>query len=277
VTSRDGLRTMDLTIEPFKDPGGKIVGLLGTAVDVTTRRRQEEHLEFSREQFRSLAAHLRSIHENQRALTSREIHDKVSQMLAALELQVAGLAHTLLEGADRSAAHDRLREINEVLAATIETSERISTDLRPSVLDNLGLAAAIESKLGEFQARTGIRVEAGPLDRTALSPEGSTAVFRIVQEALTNAEHSGATCVTVSLERGLAGLVLKIRDNGRGNPAESMGLLGMRERARSSGGKITVQPIPGEGTTLWIEIPIPAVGLETPGMDAATAKQAGNR
>jgi PAS domain S-box-containing protein len=277
VTSRDGLRTMDLTIEPFKDPDGRVTGLLGTAVDITARRRQEEHLKFSREQFRSLATHLRSIHENQRALTSREIHDKVSQMLAALELQVAGIAHTLLEGADRSATHDRLREINEVLAATIETSERISTELRPSLLDNLGLAAAIESKLGEFQARTGIHVEAGPLDRTALAPESSTAVFRIAQEALTNVEHSGATSVTISLRRGFAGLVLQIRDNGRGNPTESMGLLGMKERARASGGKITVQPIPGEGTTLWIEIPIPAAGLEAAGTNATSTEEAANR
>jgi signal transduction histidine kinase len=120
-------------------------------------------------------------------------------------------------------------------------------------------------------------VEAGPLDRTALAPEGSTAVFRIVQEALTNVEHSGATSVTISLRRGFAGLVMQIRDNGRGNPAESMGLLAMRERARSSGGKITVQPIPGEGTTLWIEIPIPAAGLETAGIKATNAGDSANR
>jgi signal transduction histidine kinase len=138
------------------------------------------------------------------------------------------------------------------------------------VARQIRLAAAIESKLGEFQARTGIRVEAGPLDRTALSPEGSTAVFRIVQEALSNVEHSGATCVTVSLERGLAGLVLQIRDNGRGNPTAAMGLLGMRKGHVPQAGK-SPPASSWKGTTLWIEIPIPAVGLEAPGMNAAAA------
>jgi signal transduction histidine kinase len=111
----------------------------------------------------------------------------------------------------------------------------------------------------------GIRVVTGPLEQTALAPEVSTAVFRIVQEALTNIEHSGATFVEIRLGMELAGLVLQIRDNGRGTPEDettgygSVRLLGIQERAHSFGGRLSIQGIRGEGTTLRTEIPISAV------------------
>jgi signal transduction histidine kinase len=258
-------RTMDLSVEPFLDCEGKTVGLLGTAVDVTEQKVYEENLRQAGERFRSLAWHLQATHEDQRALTSREIHDKISQMLAALDLELAAIARMVEAGDDRKAVCDRLRAMGACLSATMASSMRISTELRPSVLDNLGLASAIEAEAHEFQARTGISVAATCLQPQALEPEAATAIFRIVQKALEGVEsRSGVTLVTITLRKGCDGLVLQIRDNGSGTSveqvteSESLRLLGMRELAGSFGGTLTVQGIQGRGTTLWVEIPVHA-------------------
>jgi signal transduction histidine kinase len=264
LTDRSGAcHIMDVMFEPFRDSDGRIVGLLGTAVDVTDRRLQEDRLKQFGEQFRSLAWHLQTTHEDQRALTSREIHDHVSQMLAALDLELATIARMLETGDDRTVICERLRAIGATLSTTITTSERISAELRPSLLDNLGLASAIEAEAQEFQARTGVSVVTTHLETATLAPEISTAVFRIVQEGLAGIEAaSGATSVSISLRKGFTGLVLQLRDNGRsrtagdGTDAESLRLLGMRELAGSFGGRITIQGIRGRGTTMWLEIPV---------------------
>jgi PAS domain S-box-containing protein len=262
---RGGLRTMDVMIEPFNDSAGNTVGLLGTAVDITEQKLHEEQLERRGEQFRKLTRYLHSTHEDERALTSREIHDNVSQMLAAVGLEIATIARAVADGVPRHGICDRLRALNQSLSTTIESSERISADLRPSLLDNLGLASAIASAAREFEARTGIPVVAGPLEPACFCPEIATAIFRIVQETLTNIErHAGATLITISLHRGFAGLMLRIHDNGRaasmdsGTDHGSLILLAMRERAGSFGGRVTVHSTRGEGTTTWIEIPAAA-------------------
>jgi signal transduction histidine kinase len=264
LTDRRGARhIMDVMFEPFRDSNGKIVGLLGTAVDVTEQRLHEEHLKHFGEQFRSLAWHLQTTHEDQRAWTSREIHDHVSQMLAALDLELATIARMVETGDDRTGICERLRGIGATLSTTITISERISAELRPSLLDNLGLASAIDAEAREFQARTGVSVVTTHLEAATLAPEISTAVFRIVQEGLAGIESdSGATSVAISLRKGVTGLVLQLRDNGRsrtagdGTDAESLRLLGMRELAGSFGGRITVQGLRGRGTTMWLEIPV---------------------
>lgn len=262
VTSRDGIRTMDLTIEPFRSSDDKIIGLLGTAVDVTERKIEEECLRESREQFRRLTAYLQAIHEDQCSMTSREIHDKVSQILAALSLELAGNARLVLEGADRSATYQGLRDLSKSLENTIRVSEGISAQLRPSLLDNLGLAAAIRSKLRQFQAHSGIAVISGPLETAKLSSDVATGAFRITEETLADIERrAAATAVRVSLTRQDTGLVLQIAENGPAIHAEedkgpeSLRLLGMKERARSFGGNLSVEVVPENGTTSWIEIP----------------------
>jgi PAS domain S-box-containing protein len=262
LTTQDGVRTFDLAIEPFRNSTGETTGLIGVAVDITERRRTEEQLRHSGEQLRRLAAYLHFVHESQCAMTSREIQNDITQMLAALQLQLTSMADGLLDGDDPSEAVESLKTISGNLVATIEMSERISTDLRPSILDNLGLAAAIEWQARRFQLLTGVSASAGPLDDVDMSPEVSTAVFRIVQETLTNvARHAGASHVGVSLRRRGTGSVLEIHDDGKGitqdelaDPA-SLGLLGMDERARSFGGRIAVEGTPGQGTTLRLEIP----------------------
>ena len=157
---------------------------------------------------------------------------------------------------------ERIRSTLQVADSTIQSVRRISTELRPNVLD-LGLAAAVEWQVQEFQARTGIRCKVRLLTQEVFAPEVSTALFRILQETLTNiARHAKATRVEVVKQKERDRLVLRIRDNGRGFDPEdpslskSLGLLGMRERAALLGGGVNVSSAPGKGTSVTAWIPL---------------------
>jgi len=159
----------------------------------------------------------------------------------------------------------RIRSTQQLASRIIQSVRRISTELRPGILD-LGLAAAVEWQVQEFQARTGIQCELRLLTQEAFAPDVSTALFRILQEALTNvARHAKATRVEVVKQKLRDRLVLRIRDNGRGfDPADpsiskSLGLLGMRERAAILGGQVNVSSAQGKGTavTAWIPLRAP--------------------
>lgn len=229
----------------------------------------------SEEELRGLAAHLVSVREEERARIAREIHDQLGQALTALQLDLAWVRRRLAR-CDGSAApreiRDRLRAMSGLVDETMLSMRRIVTDLRPVVLDQLGLSAAIEWQAREFEARTGVRclLRSSIRDRR-FDPEISTAVFRIFQETLTNAaRHSEARRVTVrlSVKRGV--LRLEVKDNGRGIPQEavgsrkSMGLMGMRERALLHGGVVVVSGVPGRGTSVRVRIPLAAAARETP-------------
>ncbi len=263
ITLAGNTHTMDLTLEPFRDTAGKLMGVLGTAVDVTERKAVEDQLRHSREQLRGLAARIQSMLEAERTEISRDIHDHISQMLAALDLQLAMVTGTLAEGADPAAVAERMKSISAIVGTTIERSQKISTELRPSLLDNLGLAAAIEWQAQEFESRTGIPVTMLPLKQAPLPQHVSTAVFRIFQETLSNIEkHAQASEVQVSLRPANHSLVLQVRDDGRGitnqeiADSRSLGLLGMQEQVRSFGGKVSVQGFPGKGTKVCVGIPL---------------------
>jgi signal transduction histidine kinase len=155
----------------------------------------------------------------------------------------------------------------QVIDATMQTVQRLSGELRPGILDDLGLAAAIEWQAGEFEKRTGIRcrLQVSP-EEISLDRDRSTAVFRIFQEALTNvARHAEATDVTASLQAREGAVELKVADNGRGiterelASPRSFGLLGIRERVHFLGGEVAIAGTPGQGTTVRVEIPL-AVG-----------------
>jgi len=261
LTSQGQSRTFDMAIEPFRDSSGKVAGILGTAVDITDRVHREEQLS-------NLSAHLQSVHETVLALTSTEIHDNIGQTLAALNLELSVVASDLTSAVNLDVTLDHMKAISHLLATTAEWSERLSSGLRPSLLDNLGLAAAIESAAREFGSRTGIAVIARPLENIGMKPELSTALFRIVQEGLTMVRHANATEVTVSLRRQDRGMLLQIRHNGpdianedltEPSPdlsARSLELLALRERVRSFGGRTRIEDVAGRGATISIEIPI---------------------
>jgi signal transduction histidine kinase len=230
--------------------------------------RKEEELRNSREQLRALAGHLQSVREDERSRIAREIHDALGQPLAGLRIDLALLATRL--PADQAPLLERMRAMLALADSTIHSVRQITTDLRPSLLDDFGLVAAIEWQAQEFQARTGVVCESA-CDRAelALPSELGTALFRISQEALSNvARHARATRANIRLHQEAEHVVLTVTDNGRGitdqeihNPT-SLGLLGMRERAILLGGEVSVMGRAGDGTTVTVRIPLKASSAE---------------
>jgi signal transduction histidine kinase len=234
-------------------------------------KRAEQALRASSEQFRNLAAHLLSVREEERARISREVHDELGQSLTAVKMDLAWLAGRLPRS--NGEMLKRIRSTGQLADSIIQSIRRISTELRPPVLD-LGLAAAVEWQVQEFQARSGVPCKVRLLIREVVPSNASTAMFRIFQETLTNvARHSEATRVEVVLQKQRDRLVLLIHDNGRGfdqgDPglSKSLGLLGMRERAAILGGQVNIKSAAGKGTTVTAWIPLPA--LEESGATAA--------
>lgn len=251
--------------------------LIVTLNDITFRKRAEEELKTSHEQLRELAARLQQAREEERAFIAREIHDELGQLLTGLKIDIKWLEKRLPANAENSLAlKEKTVSILELVDETIVALRRIATELRPGVLDTLGLNAAIEWQAQEFSKRTGIDCEISEqTDYKLKDPKCEAALFRIFQEALTNvARHSEASRVRISLSRHNGSLILQVRDNGRGitdkemADPHSIGLLGMRERAHVFGGEVKVSGLPNRGTIVTAKIPIDSVndrkGLESP-------------
>ncbi len=234
---------------------------LREADERSERRRAEERLRDSHEQLRALSVYLQYVREEERTRIAREVHDELGQAMTSLKMDVAWLAGRLPK--DAKLLQEKARAMATQLDSTIHTIRRISTELRPAILDDLGLVAAIEWQGSEFEIRTGIRCRvSASLGARILDQDLNTAFFRIFQEALTNVvRHAEATEVEVTLAEAAGSLTLEVRDNGRGiMPAEisstkSIGLLGMRERAVLLGGTLEIQGRPGQGTTIIVRIP----------------------
>jgi len=218
-------------------------------------------LRISFEQLRALASRLQEVREEERTSIAREIHDELGQALTALKMDVVWLMQRLPEGSKPWLA--KTDSMLKLIDNTISAVRRIAAELRPGMLDDLGLVAAIEWQAQEFQGRTGVECQVLlPTDDVALDEEHSTAVFRIFQETLTNiARHANATRVSVKLERTAQEIVLEVQDNGKGLEeaavfsTRSLGLLGMKERALLLGGGLEVHGSQGKGTTVTLRIP----------------------
>jgi PAS domain S-box-containing protein len=245
---------------------------IGIGIDITERKRTEKELSTSHLQLRKLATRLQQIREEERLMIAREIHDEMGGGLTGLKMDLSWLLGKVGDAdscEERVVLMDRIHTSNALIDHMIRVVRRISTDLRPSVLDDLGLIAALEWQLSEFTSRTEIPHEFDTtFEYVNMEKDTAVAVFRIFQEALTNVvRHSRATKVAVFLregERSLFGdesLVLEIRDNGKGitkeeilNP-ESLGLLGMKERVLTFGGELSIRGELGGGTALVLQIP----------------------
>ena len=229
---------------------------------IAERHKAEDHLRKSQEQLHALSIRLLSMLEEERTRIARETHDELGQALTALKIALAWIRQRL--PADQKPVHDKADQMAHLIDATVQAIRRIATELRPRVLDDLGLVAALEWHVREFQERTGIACAftSSPED-IVVDPARATTLFRICQEALTNvARHANATRIDLSLTQVGAALRLEVRDDGRGIPEEavadpkSLGFMGMRERVLPWGGDVRIRGIQGRGTVVSVHIPL---------------------
>jgi PAS domain S-box-containing protein len=230
--------------------------------DVTAQVEAQEELRSTNEQLRALAARLDAVREEERRTISREIHDQIGQALTSLKLDVGWLRNQLPRDL-APAVDERARGMDAMIDQTIETARRVSAMLRPSILDDVGLAAAIRWQSRDFEQRTGVACELDlPADGPVIAPSISLCMFRIVQEALTNViRHANAHHVHIGLTVDPRTAVLTLADDGRGVTAAelerptSLGIVGIRERALAVGGQVTITGSAERGTTLIVRVP----------------------
>ena len=262
IVNTDYYPPLDLWQENYLYPSPD--GLSIFIRDITEKKKSEERLQISYKELQELASHLQNIREEERADIAREIHDELGQQLTGLKMDLSWLAKNMVIR-EEGLLQAKVRETMDLLDGTIKTVRRIATELRPSILDDLGLVAAIEWQSREFQKRSGILTEfQTAFDNFEATSSVAIGLFRICQEALTNvARHSGASHVTISLlKQDNETIALSIEDNGKGfDPAKvrqgkTLGVLGMRERTIMMGGKFDVHSTPGKGVILTITVPI---------------------
>ena len=243
--------------------------LLARALSYAIEHKQaEEALRASREHLRALADRMESVREEERTRISRQIHDDLGHSLTALKMELTAVGKRLAKGPAEQAVKDadaRIEHMKAVVDGVVATVRRIATELRPSLLDHLGLAAAIEWECEEFERRTGVSLAFRAPDAERALPDAvATGVFRVFQEIMTNvARHAGARRVAVTLALAQEALDLAVQDDGRGitqaeasDPA-SLGILNMRERVRALGGTFAISGAEGQGTSARVRVPLP--------------------
>jgi hypothetical protein len=258
---RDGtLIWTDIVASLMTGPGGVPVGFIAIHRDVTRLREKEDMLQASWAQLRTLGASLLAVREEERTSLSRELHDELGQTLTRLKIDLRWLE----DRASSSEHRERTRALVGLVDAMAIDVQRISAKLRPAILDDLGLGAAIESQAPEILARAGCRcrldLRIEQLDRNHVR---DTAVFRIVQEAVTNVvRHARATEARIRASLARGALVVTVEDNGVGIGSDTsfeamtLGLIGMRERASAVGGQLEVRPGKRAGTIVTLSVPV---------------------
>lgn len=254
---------------PLLNERGDLTGYLGTVSDITEQKLSEERVQLTLKATQDLTAHLQSVREEERQRIAREIHDELGQALTHIKLDVAWLQQRLKPNADAK-ADARFTEMRQHIDGTIQSIRRIISELRPGILDHLGLVAALEWLAQDAGESAGIVCTTEmPAEDLALSADQSTGLFRICQEALTNAvRHAQARNVVVRLVHHADRLQLHVADDGQGMPAmqargRSFGLQGVQERATFLGGILEIESHPGAGTTLVVSIPYSASASQT--------------
>jgi len=264
---KDGKRFWaDVVMAAVHDSNGQLRGFAKVTRDVTERREAEEQLHQTNARLRQLSAHVQTAREEERTRVAREIHDELGQVLTAIKMDLTMLGKKMSneqKPPSREQVIADLRSTSKLLDDTIRTVREIITELRPEMLEDMGLKAAMEWQAQEYQARTGIQCDfTTDMPELNLDIERATAVFRIFQETLTNvARHANATQVRIALRDEPQQVVLQVQDNGRGitpeelRKAKSFGVLGMRERALVFGGTVDISGEPGQGTTVTVCVP----------------------
>ena len=263
VVRLDGeIRDVEIAETAFRDDGTTVI--LTVLRDVTNRKLADNELRESRESLRRLSASLQQVREEEKARIARELHDELGQALTSLKMDLEEIAGHFEP--QQNEPLKRVDAMRSVLNATVASVRRIATELRPLMLDDLGLIATIEWLTSDFAARTGLQVAVDlPGPELNVAKDVATALFRVLQESLTNVtRHANASRVEVKLSTSGAEARLHIRDDGKGiepasmHKSRSFGLLGMRERAAMVGGTLTIDGSPGAGTTIVMTVPTAA-------------------
>jgi PAS domain S-box-containing protein len=246
--------------EPLTNADGVVTRWFGTCTDIEDLKRAEQEQRSQQEQLRAFATGIRRAREEERASVARDLHDRVGQLFTGIRMDVSWVERHL--PAEESEIRRRLTGTVDLINQGVKAVRRICSGLRPPMLDDAGLEAAIEWEMKEFAARTGIRCRIAssggkfPVDRDC-----ATAVFRIFQESMTNiARHAEAKSVEIALRQEQSTLMLSVKDDGKGFQVRewsgSMGLLGMKERAEGWGGTTEFISSPGAGTTVVVRVPL---------------------
>lgn len=246
---------------PIRDKAGRIIGTVGISRDISERKAAESELIKSRAQLRELSNYLQSVREAERARISRELHDELGQTLTALKMELGWFRDRL--PAEPPVLRKRIDRLVQIVDHSVTDLQRIASDLRPMILDELGLVSAIQWLTQNFSERGPLSIELSfePAN-IVYSKDVSTAAFRIVQEALTNiVRHSGAESARIMARHLGNELQLDISDNGRGmdlarSRRERLGLIGMSERAHMLGGSMEIDSSPGRGTRISVRLPL---------------------
>jgi PAS domain S-box-containing protein len=243
-----------------KNNGGKSKEILGTAIDITDRILYEEKIKQANIQLKKLNSHLVTVRENERTLISREIHDQLGQSLTALKMDLTCFLNDSIPDQESMA---KLEGMIDLVSGTISDVQRISSELRPGVLDDLGLSPAIEWYCDEFEHRTGLQVKLNLNNVQSENMNDNLTLYRVLQESLTNViRHAQATSVTIKLKKINKCISLTVKDDGIGITKEkikasgSLGLRGMYERVKQSGGTIQLLSPNNSGTKIQVYIPI---------------------
>ena len=263
LTKAKGLRSLHTKKIPILDENDQPVYVLGISEDITERKRADTQLQRSFELLRTLSQRLDVVREEERTRIARELHDELGVRMTCMKMDLSRLLGMMRESLfPRERMEEKIRSMSADTDATIAEVQRLAAELRPGVLDDLGLVAAIEWQCQDFERRSGIRClcEAS-FDQIKISPSRATAAFRICQEALTNvARHAKATFVRVLVKEKGEDVLIEIQDNGLGIPPEklndgaSLGLLGMKERSMAIGGRLDITGWPGKGTTVTLRL-----------------------
>jgi PAS domain S-box-containing protein len=287
IIRRDGeVRHIIARIRASIDATGRTVRCYGANQDITDRKKAEEQLkheqllkeaqlrkekalEESQEELRNLSEHLQRVRESERTRIAREVHDELGQFLSALKIDLTCLGRGLME--NQGTLVEQIENMAKKIDTGVHTVRKICSELRPSILDDFGLPAAIEWHIEDFQHRTGIRF-VSKIDATLTDVDGKLAliIFRIFQEAVTNMiRHAEARTVKVSLKKDTDNIVLKVSDDGKGistrsiSSPGSLGIIGMRERVRFWNGRLIFKSARNRGTTMTVSIPLETQTRET--------------
>jgi two-component system sensor histidine kinase UhpB len=252
----------NLAVSVVRDPHGIPLYFVAQIENISERKKAEEEIRQSQNTLRELSAHLQTVREEERTSIAREIHDELGQQLTGLKMDLSSLKKKI--PSENKDAHKKTVSMMSLLDVTMKTVRHISSELRPGILDDLGLIDAINWQGIEFEKRTGVRCQfKSKLRNRSFDKEFSTGIFRVFQETLTNvARHAKATKVNTTLESDRKNIILKVQDNGKGFDSDevkkkkTLGLVGMKERGITLGGKISIESAKGKGTTVILQVPL---------------------